>query len=326
VVVVTGGSAGVGRATVRAFADAGDDVAVLARGVAGVETAAREVGARGRRGLAVPTDVADRDAVEAAADHIEATLGPIDVWVNSAFSSVFARFDEIRPEELRRLTEVTYLGSVWGTRAALARMRRRDAGVVVQVGSTLARRSIPLQAGYCGAKHAVQGFVDSVRCELLHDRSRVRVTVVQLPALNTPQFGWVLSRLEREPQPVPPIYQPEVAARAIVWAADHPRRREWWVGGSTAATILANAVAPGVLDRYLARRGFESQQTAVPADLNRPANLWEPVDADHDEGAHGAFDDRSRDRSIQWWLTRHRALLAGAVFGAATATVARGRR
>jgi NAD(P)-dependent dehydrogenase (short-subunit alcohol dehydrogenase family) len=326
VVVVTGGSAGVGRAAVRAFASAGDDVAVLARGEGGISAAAADVAAAGRRGLAVPTDVADETAVEAAADRVDRELGPVDVWVNCAFSSVFAPFTEIRPEEFRRLTEVSYLGYVWGTRAALTRMRPRGAGTIVQVGSTLARRSIPLQSGYCGAKHAVDGFTESVRCELLHDRSSIRITQVHLPALNTPQFGWVLSRLDRTPQPVPPIYQPELAGRAVVWAADHPERRQYWVGAPTAATLVVNAVAPGLLDRYLGWRGYESQQTAEPADPDRPVNLWEPVDVHEDHGAHGTFDDRAHERSAQWWATRHRRLLAGVLAGATAAWTKGGRR
>jgi NAD(P)-dependent dehydrogenase (short-subunit alcohol dehydrogenase family) len=326
VVVVTGASAGVGRAAARAFAAHGDHVAVLARGEAGVRAATRDVEEAGRRALGIPTDVADLDAVEAAADRVESELGPIAVWVNCAFASVFAPFTEIRPDEFRRLTDVTYLGYVWGTRVALARMKPRGAGTIVQVGSALARRGIPLQSGYCGAKHAIDGFTESVRCELLHDRSPVHITVVQLPALNTPQFDWVLSRLEHEPQPVPPIYQPELAGRAVVWAADHPRRREYWVGASTAATIVATSVAPGLLDRYLARRGYQSQQTSRPADPARPANLWEPVDASEDHGARGAFDARSQARSVQWWITRHRGVLVGALTGAGAVLTTRARR
>jgi NAD(P)-dependent dehydrogenase (short-subunit alcohol dehydrogenase family) len=320
VVVVTGASAGVGRATVRAFAAHGDDVGLLARGEAGLQAAAREVEGAGRRALAVPTDVADPGAVGAAADQIEAILGPIDVWVNCAFASVFAPFREIRPEEFRRLTEVTYLGYVWGTREALSRMAPRGSGTVVQVGSALGHRGIPLQSGYCGAKHAIEGFTESLRCELRHEGSPVHVTLVDLPAVNTPQFRWVVSRLERRPQPVPPIYQPEVAAEAVVWAADHPERREWWVGGTTTATLLANALMPGLLDRYLARTGYDSQQTPEPADPDQPANLWSPVDAETDHGAHGDFDDRSHARSLQWWATRHRRLLGLAAGGLAAVT------
>src|SRR5437764_5773710 len=274
VVVITGASAGIGRATALLFAERGDHVGLLARGETGLDAAAKEADAAGVKSVAVPTDVAKWDEVESAAEQIERELGPIDVWVNNAFASVFAPFWEIAPDEYERLTRVSYLGFVWGTRAALEHMRPRDRGVIVQVGSALAYRGIPLQSAYCGAKHAIQGFTESLRCELLHDHSNVQVTMVQLPAVNTPQFDWVLSRLRRKAQPVPPIYQPEVAARGIVYAADHPRRREYWVGGSTAATLLANAVAPGILDRYLARTGYKSQQTDEPHDPDQPANLW----------------------------------------------------
>jgi short-subunit dehydrogenase len=242
------------------------------------------------------------------------------VWVNVAFTSVFSPFSDISPAEFRRVTEVSYLGYVYGTMAALRRMRPRDAGTVVQVGSALAYRRIPLQTAYCGAKHAIQGFHEALRCELLHDKSNVHVTMVQMPAVNTPQFSWVLSRLPRQAQPVPPIYQPEVAARAVLYAADHPRRREYWVGGSTAGTLAANAVAPGVLDRDLARTGFDSQQTRDPRPTDQPANLWEPADGSQgrDYGAHGLFDARSKDRSIQLWASHHHGLLCGAM----TATLA----
>src|SRR5947207_4278946 len=249
VVVVTGASAGVGRATVRAFAQRGADVGLLARGVDGLEAARREVEAAGGRAIAIPTDVADADRVEAAADRIERELGPIDVWVNNAMVSVFSPVKELTPDEVHRVTEVTYLGVVYGTLAALKRMLPRDRGSIVQVGSALAYRGIPLQAAYCGAKHAIQGFTESLRSELLHDKSNVRVTMVQLPAINTPQFSWVKSRLPREPQPVPPIYAPEIAADAIVWAARH-RRREMSVGAPTVAAIWGNKVASGLADRY----------------------------------------------------------------------------
>jgi NAD(P)-dependent dehydrogenase (short-subunit alcohol dehydrogenase family) len=318
VVVVTGASAGIGRACVRAFAERGDDVALLARGRAGLDAAAEEVRAAGARALPLEVDMSDHEAVEAAATRIEAELGPIDVWVNDAFVTVFAPFEEIEPEEFERATRVTYLGYVNGTRSALRRMRPRDRGVIIQVGSALAYRGIPLQSAYCGAKHAVQGFHDSLRAELMHQGSRVKATMVQMPAVNTPQFRWGLSRLPKQAQPVPPIYQPEVAARAVVYAADHPSRREWWVGGSTAATIAANAVVPGLLDRYLGRTGVKSQQTPEPRPSDQPNNLWEPQDAAVDHGAHGAFDERAVDRSYQLWATQHRGMLAAA------ATVASG--
>jgi short-subunit dehydrogenase len=259
---------------------------------------------------------------------VEDALGPIDVWVNDAFTSVFASFLEIDPEEFRRVTDVSYLGFVYGTRAALLRMVPRDRGTVVQVGSALAYRGIPLQSAYCGAKHAIQGFTESVRCELMHARSRVKITMVQLPAVNTPQFTWVRNRLPHHPQPVPPIYQPEVAARGVVYAADHPRRREYWVGGSTVGTLIANAIAPGILDRYLARTGYSSQQTEEPRDRSQPSNLWLPVDKrpGTDHGAHGEFDDRSTPRSGQLWASQHHGLIGGVAAAGVAALVARGLR
>jgi NAD(P)-dependent dehydrogenase (short-subunit alcohol dehydrogenase family) len=314
VVVVTGASAGVGRAVVRAFAREGADIALLARGVDGLEAARREVEAEGGRALVQPTDVADAAAVEAAAERIESELGPIDVWVNNAMASVFSPVKELRAEEVERVTDVTYLGVVYGTLAALKRMLPRDSGAIVQVGSALAYRGIPLQAAYCGAKHAIQGFTESLRCELLHDGSRVRVTMVQLPAMNTPQFDWVKSRLPRQPQPVPPIYQPEVAADAIVWAAK-TRRREISVGGSTAIAIWGNKFAPALGDLYLARTGFDSQQTNEPADPNRPDNLWHPLPGDR--GAHGRFADRSSSTSPQTWLNERLPAIAGALLACA---------
>jgi NAD(P)-dependent dehydrogenase (short-subunit alcohol dehydrogenase family) len=279
-----------------------------------LDGAVKDIERAGGRALAVPTDVADHGQVEAAAEQIERTLGPIDIWVNVAFTSVFAPFTEIRPEEFRRVTEVSYLGYVYGTRAALDRMLARDCGTIVQVGSTLAYRGIPLQAAYCGAKHAIQGFTEAVRCELLHQGSRVRITMVQLPAVNTPQFDWVLNRLPNRPRPVAPVYQPEVAARAVLYAADHPRRREYWVGSSTVGTLVANRLVPGLLDRYLARTGYEAQQTDQPADPDRPVNLWEPVDGrgGRDAGAHGAFDDEAASRSLQARVGRRPGLAAAA--------------
>jgi NAD(P)-dependent dehydrogenase (short-subunit alcohol dehydrogenase family) len=323
VVVVTGATAGIGRATARRFAARGADVALLARGTAGLQAAAEEVESLGGRALPIEVDVADHRQVDAAAGRVEAELGPIDVWVNDAFTSVFAPFVQIEPEEFRRVTEVSYLGYVHGTRAALERMLPRDRGAIVQVGSALAYRGIPLQSAYCGAKHAIQGFHESVRAELLHERSNVHVTMVQMPAVNTPQFGWVLSRLRRQAQPVPPIYQPEVAARAVVYAAEHPKRREYWVGGSTVGTLIADKLAPGLLDRYLARTGYGAQQTPQPRNPRQPGNLWKPADDETDFGAHGAFDDRSKRRSPQVWASQHHGVLA-AVAGAGLAAVVAG--
>jgi NAD(P)-dependent dehydrogenase (short-subunit alcohol dehydrogenase family) len=319
VVVITGASAGVGRATAREFARHGAHIGLIARGRDGLEAARREVKEMGGRALALQTDVADADRVEAAAAEVEEKFGPIDIWINNAMTSVFSPVKEMRPEEFKRVTEVTYLGVVYGTLAALKRMLPRDRGVIVEVGSALAYRGIPLQAAYCGAKHAIQGFVESLRCELLHDKSNVRVTMVQMPALNTPQFRWVKSRLPHKAQPVPPIFQPEVAASAIYYAARHDRR-EMYVGMPTVEAIIGNKVAPGLLDHYLARTGYESQQTAEPADPNRPNNLWEPVPGDH--GAHGVFDDRSSDHSLQLWASTHRGLLALAGLGLAGAAYA----
>ncbi|MFD5650467.1 SDR family oxidoreductase [Streptomyces sp. NPDC127039] len=330
VVVVTGATGGVGRATARAFGARGAAVALLARGEHALRRAAEEVEEAGGRALPLVVDVADAEAVDAAATRIEEEFGPIDVWVNAAFSTVFAPVAEIRPEELRRATEVTYFGFVHGTQAALRRMTPRDRGTIVQVGSALAERSVPLQAVYCGAKHAIQGFTESLRCELLHDRSGVRVTMVQMPGLNTPQFSWVLTRLPRHPRPVAPVYQPEVAARAVLYAADHPGRRMYWVGGSTVATLLGQKLAPGLLDRYLARTGYDGQQTDRPVDPSRPANLWKPPDdtAPDDYGAHGIFDDEAHSRSVQFWISRNRRplALATAVTGAAAAALAGGLR
>lgn len=324
IVVITGASGGIGRAVVREFARRGAHIALLARGEAGLAAAAAEVVAGGGIALAIPTDVADADQVEAAAERVESELGPIDIWINVAFTSVFARFDDIAAEEYRRVTEVSYLGYVYGTMAALKRMKARNSGTIVHVGSALAYRGIPLQTAYCGAKHAIQGFHEALRCELLHEKSAVRVTMVQMPAVNTPQFSWVLSRLPRKAQPVPPIYQPEVAARAVVYASMHPRRREYWVGASTVATLAANAVAPGILDWYLGRTGFASQQTDEAKDADQPVNLWEPADGSsgHDFGAHGAFDDRAWGRSPQVWASEHHGLLGAVGLAAITGAAA----
>jgi NAD(P)-dependent dehydrogenase (short-subunit alcohol dehydrogenase family) len=326
VVVITGASAGIGRASVRAFAERGAAIGLIARGQAGLDGARTDVESLGGQAITIPADVSDADAVEAAAARVENDLGPIDVWVNDAMLSVFSPFMEMTADEFKRVTEVTYLGYVHGTRAALKRMIPRDHGTIVQVGSALAYRGIPLQSAYCGAKHAIQGFTESVRCELLHDGSNVWVTMVQMPAVNTPQFSWVKSRLPRAAQPVPPIYQPEVAAEAVVWASEH-RRREVDVGLSTVIAIWGNKFFAGIGDRYLGRTGFASQQTDQPADPNQPDNLWKPVDNDRDHGAHGAFDKRAQGRSLQLEANLHREALAAVIGGAAVAAgLARARK
>jgi NAD(P)-dependent dehydrogenase (short-subunit alcohol dehydrogenase family) len=316
-VVVTGGSAGIGRAAARLFGARGDRVALLARGRTGLQAAADDVLAAGGAVLPIEVDVADYAAVDNAAAKVESEFGPIGVWVNNAFVTVFAPFTEIDPEEFRRVTDVSYHGYVHGTRAALDRMLPRDHGTIVQVGSALAYRGLPLQSAYCGAKHAMQGFTESLRCELMHERSNVQVTMVQLPAVNTPQFEWALTRMDHAPQPVPPIYEPEVAARAVVHAADHPARREYGTTFSSVATMTANKVAPGLLDRHLARTGYDAQQRDQVASPGRPANLWEPVDGDggSDFGVHGPFSPDARDRSPQQWLSQRRGKVAAATAG-----------
>lgn len=307
VVMITGASAGVGRAAAHAFAREGARIGLLARGVERLEATRREIEDLGGQALVISADVSDADAVEAAAVSVEQQFGPIDVWVNNAMTSVFSPIKEMTAAEFKRVTEVAYLGYVNGTLAAIRRMLPRDRGVIIQVGSALAYRGIPLQAAYCAAKHAIQGFCDSLRCELLHDKSRVQVCMIQMPALNTPQFGWVKSRLPRKAQPVPPIYQPEVAADAILHASHHPRR-ELWVGLPALQAILGNKIAPGLLDHYLAKTGYDGQQTSEPEDPDRPSNLWEPVTGP--QGTHGTFDAQALDWSPQLWTNKHRGWLA----------------
>lgn len=311
--MVTGASAGVGRATARRFGELGWDVGLLARGHDGLDAAVDDIVAAGGRALAVPTDVSNAEEVEAAAEEIERRLGPIDVWVNNAMVSVFAEFIDIEPDEFEQVTRVTYLGYANGTRSALRRMLPRDRGVVVQVGSALAERSIPLQSAYCAAKHAIEGLTESVRVELLHKGSKVRIPLVQLPAVNTPQFDWSLSKMPRKPMPVPPIYQPEVVANAIVHAAIHPRK-EMWVGGRNSLGIMANRLVPGLLDHYLARIGYKAQMTAEPDSGDRASNLWKALPGDH--GAHGRFDDRAHAVSPQVWLAEHRGVVTAALVAA----------
>ncbi len=320
VVVITGASAGAGRAMVREFARHGAWIGLIARGTEGLEGAQREVEAAGGRALVLPLDVADAAAMAAAADRVERELGPIDIWVNNAMTSVFAPIKETTAEEFRRVTEVTYLGYVNGTLAALKHMLPRDRGAIVHVGSALAYRSIPLQAAYCGAKFAIRGFTDSIRSELLHDNSNVRITMVQLPGVNTTQFDWCRSKLPNHPMPVPPIYQPEIPAEAVYWAAHH-HRREVWVGYSTLLAILGNKVASSLADRYLAKTAFAGQQVKdMPVSANRPNNLFEPVPGQ--AATHGIFDEQAKTRSPQLWASTHRAVVAGAMGSVAAAAVA----
>lgn len=316
--MVTGAGKGIGRAVVRRFARDGASIGLLGRGRDALEVTRREVEESGGRALVVPTDVADAESVTSAAAAVEDELGPIDVWVNNAMATVFGWFGDITPEEFERATRVTYLGTVWGTRAALERMQPRDRGTIVQVGSAMAYRGIPLQSAYCGAKHAVKGFQESLRTELRHKGSNVHLTMVQLPGLNTPQFDHSRSKMPEHPMPVPPVYQPEVAADAVHWAARH-RRREVYVGVPAIYTILGSKLAPWLAERYLARTAVDSQQIdgREPSPANVNGNLFEPEPGD--PGAHGRFDRQAHSRSAQWWATRHRRALvaAGAAIGAA---------
>jgi NAD(P)-dependent dehydrogenase (short-subunit alcohol dehydrogenase family) len=309
VVVITGASAGIGRAVVREFAKRKAKIGLVARGEEGLQGALREVESAGGEALILPTDVADPAQVEDAAAAVEMAFGPIDIWINNAMVSVLSPVKEMTAEEFKRVTDVTYLGYVYGTLSALRRMLPRDRGMIVQVGSALAYRSIPLQSAYCGAKHAIKGFTDSLRSELIHDKSNVRITMVQLPAHNTPQFSWIKTRLPNHPQPVPPIFQPEVAAEAIYWAAHHDRR-EWHVGWPTVKAIEGNKLIPGFIDWYLSRAGYTGQQMERPVDPSRPDNLWKPIPGDR--GARGIFSDRSKSYSIQQPIDRHRGWIASA--------------
>jgi short-subunit dehydrogenase len=314
VVVITGASGGVGRATAQAFGKRGAHVCLVARGEAGLEGAKRDIEQAGGKAIVVIGDAADPQTHERAAQQTEETFGPIDIWINVAFTTVFAPFMEITPEEYKRVTEVTYLGYVYGTQAALRRMIPRDRGKIVEVGSTLAYRSIPLQSAYCGAKHAIQGFTTALRSELIHNKSHVQVTMAELPAVNTPQFTWGRNKLPRKAQPVPPIYQPEVIADAVYWLAHH-KKRQIFIGGSTAIVIIGNKFLPGFGDWYLGKTGYNSQMRPEERDPNQPDNLYEPVDTSKDYGAHGAFDDRSINRSYELWAAEHKGIIAGALAG-----------
>lgn len=323
VVVITGASGGIGRATAREFAKSGATLGLLARGEEGLDAAVSEAQAHGSRAIGINTDVSEFDQVERAASRVEEELGPIDVWINVAFTNVFSEFWDITPQEWRRLTDVTYLGYVWGTKAALTRMRQRNRGTIVQVGSALCYRSIPLQSPYCGAKSAIRGFTDSLRCELAHHRSRVRLTMVHMPAVNTPQFTWnrVKSGLRR-PQPVPPIFQPEVAGRAVYWASRR-KPREMFVGFSTTLAVLVQKLLPQLGDYYLAKTGYASQQTGSPIGQDRPDNLYQPADTAKDFGAHGEFDERAKP--VSWeseFVMKREWILGGLVLAGAGATAA----
>jgi len=312
VVAITGASGGVGRATAREFARKGYKVALLARGKEGLEGARKDVEALGGTALTIETDLTEFEQVEAAAERIENDLGPISIWVNNAMAGVFSPVKEMKPEEYKKVTEVTYLGQVYGTLVAYQRMRRRNSGSIVMVGSALSYRGIPLQSAYCAAKHAIQGFFDSFRAELLHDQSNINLSMVHLPAMNTTQFGWVKSRLPKKGRPMGKIYQPEVASQAIYYAAHHDRRTVY-VGSATAQTIIGNKLFPGLLDQVLAKIGYSGQQTEEAEDPNRPDNLWEPVA--EDRGAHGSFDDIAVDKSIELEATMNRGVTALAAVG-----------
>ncbi|MBS1604517.1 MAG: SDR family oxidoreductase [Bacteroidetes bacterium] len=316
VVVITGATGGVGRATAHAFGRHGAKVALLARSSEQLQATRQEVELAGGTAIGIPTDVSDPQQVEAAADRVENILGPIDVWVNNAMVSVFAPVSEIKPEEYRQVTEVTYLGQVYGTMAALKRMRPRNHGSIVLVGSALAYRGIPLQSAYCGAKHGIEGFYDSLRCELKHDRSHIKTCMVQLPAMNTTQFGWVLSRLPRQPKPMGKIYQPEVAAKAILFAAAH-NRRSIWVGASTYEAIIGNKFSPSYADQVLARSGYAGQQTDQPENEHRENNVWKPVEGDR--GTHGGFANKASNKSLTLWAAMHRNALLVAAIGISAA-------
>jgi short-subunit dehydrogenase len=327
IVVITGASAGLGRAIAHAFAREAAKIGLIARDKERLQAVQREVEELGGEALVLETDVADAEGMERAAAQVEEHFGPIDVWVNNAMVSVFSSFAQMTAEEFRRVTEVTYLGTVYGTWSALRRMQQRDRGVIVQVGSALSERSIPLQSAYCGAKHGIRGFTDSLRCELQHDRSKVHLTMVQMPALNTTQFGWVKSRLPFKAKPVPPIFQPEVGADAVLWAAHH-KRRELYVGSSTVKAMWGNKFIPGLLDRYLAKNGYAAQQTHEPETKERPDNLWQSVPGPY--GAHGTFDAEAKSRSVElllaerkWWGV---GLLAAGIAAASAIAASRKER
>lgn len=309
-IVITGASAGIGRATALAFGKRGCRVALIARGEEGLEAAKRDIEAAGGQAIVICADVADHAQVEAAAERVEQELGPIDVWINNAMATIFCPFEQITPEDFERTTQVTYLGAVWGTMAALKRMKPRNRGTIIQIGSALAYRSIPLQSPYCGAKSALRGFTDSLRSELIHDKSRVHLTMVQLCAFNTPQFEWGRTCIDKRPQPMPPIFQPEVAAKAILWASQH-KRRELWVGFPTVKAIIGTRIVPGFADRLLASQAYSGQHTNDPLPMDRQDNLFQPVSGDH--GAHGRFDDSAKSSNWHLWLTTHRWHLIGTV-------------